>query len=241
MKLEVLPPLYVQIKNHLLRKITNDEYDEHSKLPSERKLSQKFDVSRMTARKALNELVNEGYVYREAGRGTFVAGKKIERDFIEINGFTEHLKNCGINGIETEVITKKIIEVDNKIAEKLNVNTGTKCYKIVRLRKVSNNPISIQYAYLAVEKFNEIIKYDLKKESLYQIIQEYYNCNITKATSKLELRYLDEYNAKLLKLSKKMPVFKINQVAYDNNNNVIEYCQSLNRTDVFSYAFEITK
>lgn len=241
MKLEVLPPLYVQIKSHLLKKILNDEYNEYSKLPSERELSETFNVSRMTARRALDELVREEYAYRDGGRGTFVAGKKIERDFIKLSGFSEHLKNSGVSGVETEVIAKKEIEVDSKIAKKLNVVIGTKCYKIVRLRKLDNRPISVEYAYLTVERFGGIIEYDLSKGSLYQIIQENYNCSLTKSTSKLELGYLDEYNARLLKLSEESPVFRIQEVSYDINDGIIEYCESLNRADVFSYIYELRK
>lgn len=79
---EIMPPMYQQVKNYLIRKIESKEYAEGEKLPSERDLSDKFQVSRMTARNAIIELVKEGYVYRDGARGTIVSPRKVKRNFL---------------------------------------------------------------------------------------------------------------------------------------------------------------
>ncbi|GAA0178859.1 GntR family transcriptional regulator [Clostridium sediminicola] len=241
MKANYLPPLYIQIKNFLIEKILSNQYDEYSKLPSERELSEKFNVSRMTARNALNEIVNEGYAFRETGRGTFVVGKRFRRDFVKLESFSKRLRSSGITDISTEVVDKKVIEADSFISEKLNVLIGTKCYKLVRLRVGNKKTMSLEYSYMSADKLPHLLDYDFSKLSLFQTIEEKYFCSLRISKSTLEMGYLNKYNAKLLNVKEGSAAFIIKAITYDDKDNVIEYCESFNRGDLCVFSYELVK
>ena len=90
------PPMYIQVKELLLKKIKSGEFEHGAKLPSERELSEIYGLSRMTARSALTELVREGWAFRNHGKGTFVVYPKIERDLVKLSGFTKMLREKGV-------------------------------------------------------------------------------------------------------------------------------------------------
>lgn len=238
---DILPPLYIQIKNFLIDKIKNREYDEYSKLPSERELSEKFNVSRMTARRGLKEVVDEGYAFRDGARGTFVVGKKVERNFVKLGGFSSHLRDAGISNISTRVIANDIIEADSTLSKKLNVLIGTKCYKFIRLRLGNDQPISVEYSYLSTEKFPGLLDFDFNKLSLYGVIEENYKYNLKSSKSRLEMEYFDEYNSELLNVDEGTPGFVIESIVWDDKENIIEYCKSFNRGDLYSFVYELRK
>ena len=122
---EIMPPMYQQVKNYLIRKIESKEYAEGEKLPSERDLSDKFQVSRMTARNAILELVKEGYVYRDGARGTIVSPRKVKRNFLSAAGFTEHQRESGVCDSRTRLIEAGLTEADAWLSSRLNIPLGT--------------------------------------------------------------------------------------------------------------------
>lgn len=138
-----LQPRYIQIKNYLIGKIEFRECKQNDKLPSERELSDRFGISRMTARNAILELVRDGYVYRNGAKGTFVTGKKVKRNFLHVGGFSTHMKESGVENFETKVLTAESLEADAWISNKLNINIGSTCYHFIRLRIGNEQPIAI--------------------------------------------------------------------------------------------------
>ena len=96
MKESYIPPVYIQIKNVLIEKINSGELSSGSQLPSEREISETYNISRMTARSALTQLVDSGYAYRLKGKGTFVKLPNFERDFVKLSGFSQMLMSKGI-------------------------------------------------------------------------------------------------------------------------------------------------
>jgi GntR family transcriptional regulator len=81
-------PLYSQLKYLIINKIESGEYPEESKIPSEQELCEQYDISRPTVRQAISELTNNGYLYKEKGKGTFVAKSKAKVNIKNYTGFT---------------------------------------------------------------------------------------------------------------------------------------------------------
>ncbi len=88
-------PRYFQLKEIMRERIRSGEWKPGELIPSERELSEKYGISRMTARQAITELVNEGLFYREQGKGTFVSQRKITQQLIHLTGFTEDIRARG--------------------------------------------------------------------------------------------------------------------------------------------------
>ncbi|HKT37081.1 MAG TPA: GntR family transcriptional regulator, partial [Ktedonobacterales bacterium] len=88
-------PIYHQLKEILIRKIRTGEWVPGALIPSERELCETYGISRMTARQAITDLVNEGVCYREQGRGTFVSPRKIQQQLQHLSGFTDDIRARG--------------------------------------------------------------------------------------------------------------------------------------------------
>src|SRR5690349_19645318 len=90
-------PLYDQLKEILRQEIAKGAYRPEEQLPSETQLVQRYNISRTTVRQALNDLVNEGILYRRQGKGTFVAPPKIEQELVRLTDFVEDMAQAGLN------------------------------------------------------------------------------------------------------------------------------------------------
>lgn len=223
-------PLYIQVKEILLKKIREGEYSQGSKLPSERELSIQYGLSRMTARNALNELVNEGWAYKNHGKGTFVSYPKIERDLIELCGFSQVLKSRGITP-KNKIIEMRIEEAKKNIAASLGISIGEKIYLIKRLRCGNDFPIAIEYSYLPCKLLEGLLNYNFEEESLFEVIERDYNRILTFAEQTLSLSRVDGYEAELLDVEDNSPILLFESITYDEKNIPVEFARSLTRGD----------
>lgn len=235
-----LLPMYEQVKEMLLEKIKSGEIPSGSKLPSERELSQQYNISRMTARSALTALVNEGWAFRQQGKGTFVANPKIERDLMKLMGFSQMLKEKGLVPTNT-VINSRVIEADKFIAKKLNLSIGENVYQIVRLRCGNNVPIALEYSYLPVKLFPNLLNYDFHNELLYRLIEEHYNIKMKFAKQYVSIAKADESEAGILEIAPGEPILILESITYDSNDRPVEATRSLTRGDRCVFYTELWK
>ncbi|SCZ03126.1 GntR family transcriptional regulator [Alkaliphilus peptidifermentans] len=223
-------PMYIQIKELLLNKIKSNIYSYEQQLPSERELSKQYKVSRMTARNAITALVDEGWAFREPGKGTFVAKPKIERDLIKLSGFSQMLKEKGIEPSNL-LLAIEIREANRIIATKLMLDIGEKVYEIIRLRYGNKIPIALEYTYLPENKFPNLEKYDFEKESLYEVLEYHYNLKLKYAEQNLSLARVNSYEAKILNVEYKEPILLLETLTYNIDDEPIEFTKSLTRGD----------
>src|SRR5690554_1844490 len=133
-------PVYQQIQSDIREKILNNELKEGELIPSENELHKMYGVSRMTVRHALNNLVNDGYLYRHKGKGTFVSNRKIEKNIHGVRGFTEEMEELG--RIPHNVIKSfEIVESNELVREKLYLEEDTKVIHVERVRYADNIPV----------------------------------------------------------------------------------------------------
>src|SRR6056297_1948074 len=114
-------PLYYQLSEVLKTQIEEGNLEPHERLPSERELSEHYDVSRMTARKALSEIESEGYIYRSQGKGSFVAEPKLRQSLFELTSYTEDMKRRGLTP-GAKVLNIEVIDNDEILADKLEAS-----------------------------------------------------------------------------------------------------------------------
>lgn len=236
-----LLPIYVQVKNLLIQKIQNGEFNVGDQLPSERELSTKYDVSRMTARKSVTEIVNEGYAYRKKGKGTYVVCQKLKRDLIKLSSFSTLLKEKGVTNFTNKVIDKRIIEADSKLSEVLEITIGSLVYLIIRVRYGNGKPMALEYSYIPKELFPRLLEYDFSTTSLFETIENKYQNKLKLAKQQMELGYASKYHSKLLEIDESDALFIMESVTFNSNNIAIEFCKSYTRGDTCIFYSELHK
>lgn len=222
-------PIYYQLKQIILLKIKNGEWLPDMAISSERELSDMFGVSRMTIRQAINELVNEGVLYRERGKGTFVCSPRIEQS--DVMSFTEAAIN---QGFEASTIVKKFdIKIPGpNILEKLSLGRDDKVYYIQRLRKINGQIIGIEDNYLPVNYAENLHPEDLSG-SLYKLLMEKYEYSVSHVQTSLEAIIPPADKLKLFQAGETVPLLKVTSIHITDRNLKLYYEESIYRSDKF--------
>ncbi|MEM7114541.1 MAG: GntR family transcriptional regulator [Chloroflexota bacterium] len=140
-------PLYFQLKNILLEKIEQAEWEAGELIPSEQELQDTYGLSRTTVRQTLSELVNEGRLNRHRGRGTFVSPPQMTHNPVQRLGATEYLAQQGIK-TGWQLISADWAEPPEGVRERLQLGKQAQVYRIHRLRLANEETIGYHYAYL---------------------------------------------------------------------------------------------
>lgn len=233
-----IPPVYIQIKDVLIEKINSGEFKSGSQLPSEREISETYNISRMTARNSLTQLVDLGYAYRVKGKGTFVRLPNFERDFVNLSGFSQMLSSKGIKP-SNKVVKSGIIEADKKIATLLETTIGTKVYEIVRVRYGDDIALALEYSYLPVSLFDNLLQYDFESNSLYKVIEDIYKHKLKFSKQWIKITTLYKNEARMLDVMEHTPAFLLESISYDMDERVLEATRSLNIGDRTTFYTEL--
>lgn len=214
-------PLYYQLKEIIREKISNNEYKVNDLIPSETELCKMYNVSRITVRKAILDLVQEGVLYRGRGLGTFVAEPFEASKLYGVHGFTEEILKLNQRP-SAKLLDFKIKKATAGISEKLNISKEEMVILIKRIRYVNDEPCLIENMYFPYSKVEGIEKANLEG-SIYQILKDKYNYKIDKATEIFEPVILDEFESKMLNVKSPCAGLRIERIGYINDRDVLEY------------------
>ena len=228
-------PIYFQLKNIILDKITKGEYTEGSVIPSERELVDVLNISRMTVRQAINHLVNEGFLFREKGKGTFVSRTKIEQK--NIMSFSDIVSTKG------RIPSTKILYFNREIASKeiqglLSLNENVIIYKIKRLRLADQIPVGIEENFIPEMYCPGLEKYDLTS-SLYKLMKEEYSHEIKYVDNVVEAAKPSREEKELLNITGNIPVLNITSVLVTASDLKLQYERSTYRADEYKYNIRV--
>lgn len=238
-----ITPKYYQLKKVIIEKINNEEYQSDLAIPSERELMETYKVSRITVRKAIDELVNGGYLYKVQGKGTYVKGDEKSSDLISITSCTEDVKRLG------KKPTKKMIEFtlekpNSKKRKALELTSDDKVFKLCRVLYADNRPINYTITYFPEKIFPGIDSHSFDKESLYKVMQEDYGVSITKANRTIEAVQVQDDVATYLEMEPGAPVILFRCVTYGmvgGKELPIESFKCFYRTDEFKFYINQVK
>ncbi len=229
-------PLYEQVKKALLNFIEDNNLSAGTLLPSERELSEIFGISRLTVRKAIEELATVGIVFKKTGKGTFVAEPKIQQQLLVVTNFTDAISKIGhIPG--AKIIEKEMVFGDPKTCQKMGLSDGAKLFHMKRLRFVDDLPISIQSIYLNYELLPGIEDL-VENHSLYSVIQDHYKIKLAKTKAVLESVVADYSCANLLWVKPNSPLFIMSGTVSDSMGRVIELFKCYYRGDRMRFITE---
>lgn len=232
-------PLYYQLQEIINEKINNQEYKANALIPSEAELCKIYGVSRITAQKAITDLVQKGILYRKRGLGTFVTETVETSNLNGVQGFTEEILKLNKRP-SAKLLDYKIIEPTLYISEKLNIPKGNKVFMIKRLRSVNNVPYFSETIYFPYSKVYGIEKGNLKG-SLYALLKNKYGLEIIKVIETLKPVILDEFESKMLKVKSNSAGLRVERIGYINDNGILEFSMHTIRGDKCKYSIERSK
>ncbi|AIM24554.1 GntR family transcriptional regulator [Melissococcus plutonius] len=226
--------LYCQLVDTLKNQI-NNELVPHSKLLSEREISKKYGVSRMTVRLALNELEQMGYVYKQHGKGTFVSDLKGNiSDISQAYSFTEQMRDLG-KVPQTEVLEFNRIESSSLVSQQLNLSSKETVFKLKRLRMADDIPLMIEDTYLPAKRFFALNETMIKQKPLYDLFAEDFDQKIRLADEEFYASIANQETAEHLRIREGALILNFVRTTYNTQNEVIEFTTSSARADQFHY------
>lgn len=232
-------PIYFQIETMIRQQIENGELQPGDALPSERIYSEEFGVSRMTVRQAITNLVIAGFLYREKGRGTFVAEKKMEQHLSGLTSFTEDMKKRGLTP-GSRLLTFQIVEAAAKVAARLQITEGSPIYEITRLRLADNVPMALETLCVSADLIKGLNE-DIVTTSLYDYVEGNLNLKIGHALQSIEAVFPGEKEREYLQISKDVPVMLMARHTFLEDGRPLEYVQSSYRADRYKFMIEIKR
>lgn len=226
-------PMYYRIEQAILEQIQQGQLRPGAQLPSETELAQQHHVSRITAKRALDDLVKQGRAFRQQGRGTFVAHARIR----EISGFRSFSEDIRARGLvpASRVLSFKEVEPEAEVRERLHLADGEQAFLIKRLRLASDDPVAVETAYVPSRMCPGLLQEDLAAGSLYTVLQDRYGIQPTWADAEIEAAPATKEEALLLKMKVGKPVLVARRVTFSASYDVIESVYSVYRGDRFTF------
>ena len=231
-------PLHEQLYEILRSSIQRGEWAVGEMIPTEPELIEQYQVSRITVRQALNRLVNEGLIYRQQGRGTFVAEPTLEQGLTRIISFTEDMRQRGL-APGTRVLFEGLIPAPEDIAEQLQVKPGEELARLERLRLANQKPMSIEESYLVHRYCPAVLEYDYSETPLREILQRQYDIRIARARQTIRAVVATPEQARLLGIDQPASLLFVERVSYSQHNLPVEFLRIHYRGDRYTLYNEL--
>lgn len=227
---------YKKVKLSLSEQIKSGKYPPGGRIPTEREMCEIYGVSRITIRRALGELEDEGIIVREQGRGTFVKHEKIEQPLTSLYSFTEELRKQNIKP-DTRVLSYSQILAPNSLMRSLDVSTNELVAVIVRVYLANDIPYIYETSYIPAVYMGDATAEEIQENGLYNTLEKYAGFRPEKAVETLEAIIAPNYVTETLGRSGALSVMQVERQAY-HGHEIVEYCCSYVAGD--KYRFRIT-
>lgn len=236
-------PKYFALKKALIQKIEEEEYAPDGPIPSERELMERYQVSRITVRRAVDELVTGGYLFKVQGKGTYVKSEDYSQNLFAITSCTDDVIRLGRNPSK-KVTVSEIVPADAKRARLLNTAVGDELFQLERITMADGEPLNYTITYLPHKLFPGIEKYDFNEQSLYELLREHYGVKFAKSRRTIEAVLTEEEIAEYLDIDEQMPVILFGSTTYgvvQGREQPIESFKCYYRTDQYKFYIEQVK
>lgn len=229
-------PLYYQLKLLIKDMIESGQLAYGDALPTEAEFSEALDISRPTIRQCMQALVAEGYLTRQKGKGTFVAQKKIEINYIaKHESFHEIIRKNGYTPF-TRVLSFQQIDSMPAINEILQLPADEPLYALVRLCMANNTPTLFTESYTQASRFPNLLQYDFSKDSLYATMRDVYHSPVAVVRREVGAANAGPTDASMLEIPKGRAICMVYNLAYDQQNRPIEYSISRYRSEFIKFT-----
>jgi len=225
--------LYSKVEEAIAREIAQGEYRPGDQLPTEDALLQRFQVSRITVRRAIQNLVSRGLLEIRRGLGTFVLSPQIEAELTKLTGFVEDMNAAGRKAT-ARVVSQDVVASSARVAERLQLARGTKVMRIKRVRLADGTPISFDETYLPLRLGKQIVRNDLRLQPIFTLLEEEYGVPLVEADYELEAVIATKVVADALQVRVGSPIFQIERTSITIGGQPVDY-------EVLSYRGDLVR
>lgn len=226
-------PLYKQIANQIKKQIHSDSLDKDDAIPSEQKLSESFNASRVTIRQAIKLLVDEGILYKVRGSGTYVKQPKIEHDIYRLQGFTEEMES--LNHVPSNQVLEFSMQVPKEsIRERLNLKRDERVFFIRRLRSGDGEPMILEETYMPVTLFPDL-SVEVMTRSKYEYVEKK-GYKIKERKGEI-LPHIPSTELREILQIKDSSCLAMNLCAYLEDGTIFEYTKLYFRSEKYTFKF----
>lgn len=235
-------PLYHQINQAILERLERGHYLPGELIPPERDLAEEFKVSRITVRRAIEDLTREGFFVRIQGKGTFVTPLKVSGSSKRVGGFADELRLSGFEA-EFKVIEISMIPCPPNVAPKLHLDAGSNVLHVYRLALADNEPIATAVVYIAVDESVSVDADELDRyDSIYSFLEERYGFHFTGGERTMEAAGATAEEAALLGIEEGSPIFLVRLIIWGQfRGEPVAYAKVAVRGDRYKYRIEIER
>lgn len=211
-------PIFRQIIERINAGIESGEFARGDVIPSEPELCRQFDTTRMTVRRAIDALVNDGKLYRVQGKGTFVSQFELDKTY-QKQGFTSNMLSLGLHPSST-VLYAGECEAPEVIRNHLELEPTEPMFCLTRIRMADLEPIAIERIWLSLKRFPRLPEFDFSKESLYDVLHREFSLDLMNGYSKQRINAVTVTgeDAQALFGAKKGVALRIRNVDYDKTH-----------------------
>jgi GntR family transcriptional regulator len=219
-------PLYTQIKNSIMDSIKKREFKPNDRIPGETELEELFHVSRITVRKAISELVDEGILIKKQGKGTFLSSVIVATTLDEINGYSQSMIRLGYKPSRI-LIERKIVKSDMEMIKlQLGVAPDAELVFVKRVLLADGEPVVLESSYYPI-RFKFFMDEDLNAESMYSLLKQKTKVIPYKAQKTIGIELANEETASYLRTKAGTPLLFTSELVVEQDETPIHYSMSL--------------
>ncbi|MCA1840289.1 MAG: GntR family transcriptional regulator [Actinobacteria bacterium] len=231
-------PYYAQLAQILRSQISGGRWKAGDLLPSESELCVMYELSRTAVRQALDELVAEGLVQKEKGRGTFVAKPPMSEFMIqEVTGLYDEMRKKG-QRVTTELLSQTLVSTPPEARNAFGQAVGAKSILIHRIRRIEGDPVVEVHTYLPYPRFSRLLDVELTQHSLYRTLASDFDVEPRGGRKKIRATVANRELADHLGIDIGSPMLRVEAINFDKRGNPFEYFVAWYRGDHTS--FEVT-
>ncbi len=229
-----------KVKQHLHKEITEGNYEAGEKLPSEKRLCDYFKVSRVTVRHALQNLENDGLIYRKQGVGAFVSNQNYKSNLVRLTDFSEDMRLAGLESSSRLIELKKVDPI-KEVNNILDIRPDMKLIQVDRVRLGSGKPIAFDITWLPPGYGQLLFDEDLTTQTIFNIIDEKYEISIRAGSYRITAANAGEYISNHLKLSPGDAVLEIDRCSRTMGDKKVYFQKRYYNPSHVSYVMELSR
>ncbi len=231
-------PRYLQIAAHLRGEILKEEFLPGDKLPSEKRLCDYFNVSRITVRQALESLQKEGLIFKKQGLGAFVREEVPSPNLVQLTDFSEDMRKAGLLS-SSKLISFTKVPGDESVNPILEIPTEKPLMKLERIRYANEIPVAFDITWMSTSYGHLLLDQDLQTRTIYEILEDVYDIPIKAGRYSISAIGANSGIAKHLDLKTGSPLLEIKRCSRTLGGKKVYFQKRYNNPEYISYEIEL--
>lgn len=231
--------LYAQVRESIREQIAGGVLKPGEKLPPEEELAMLMGASRMTIRRGILDLIDEGVLYRRRGVGTFVAHRHIDRNHNRLAGYMESAAAEGFTP-RIKVLISEITGAKFMVARALNLREEEPVVRVRTLRLADNEPLAIHDEHVPYRLYPDILDASIETRQLWELLSDH-GYMVKRAVQRVEARLAEDEIAQLLETEEGAPILYKLRTVYSEDGTPLEFAICYNRGDRYSLTTTLSR